>query len=114
VIPIVEDGTVVGLVTDRDLVIRVLADRRDPASVPLREIATRRSLLTISPDATVAEAREMMGAHQVKRLLVTKDDAFVSVITSGTSPRRRNRCARSARPSGRSPNPWRRPRGASS
>ena len=84
VIPIVEDdGAVVGLVTDRDLVVRVLADRRDPASVSLREIATRRSLLTISPDATVDEAREMMGAHQVKRLLVTEDDAFVSVISLG-------------------------------
>ena len=57
--------------------------RRDPASVSLREIATRRSLLTISPDATVDEAREMMGAHQVKRLLVTEDDAFVSVISLG-------------------------------
>jgi CBS domain-containing protein len=84
VIPIVDDnGTLLGLVTDRDLVVRVLADRRDPASVALGEIATRRSLLTISPDATVAEAREMMGAHQVKRLLVTKENMFVSVISLG-------------------------------
>ena len=83
-IPIVEDdGSIVGLVTDRDLVIRVLAGRRDPTSVPLREIATRRSLVTISPEATVAEASEMMAAHQVKRLLVTEDDAFVSVLSLG-------------------------------
>lgn len=84
VVPIVqEDGALVGLVTDRDLVVRVLADRRDPTSVPLGEIATRRSLFTIAPDATVAEAREMMAAHQVKRLLVTEDDAFVSVVSLG-------------------------------
>ena len=84
VVPIVEgDGAVVGLVTDRDLVVRVLADRRDPMTVPLSEIATRRSLHTISPDATVDEARQLMAAHQVKRLIVTENDAFVSVISLG-------------------------------
>ena len=84
VVPIVGgDGVVVGLVTDRDLVVRVLADRRDPMAVPLSEIATRRSLHTISPDATVDEARQLMAAHQVKRLIVTENDAFVSVISLG-------------------------------
>ena len=84
VIPIVErDGGLIGLVTDRDLVIRVLADRRYPTSVPLGEIATRRSLVTISPDATIDRAREMMASHRVKRLLVTQDDAFVGVVSLG-------------------------------
>jgi CBS domain-containing protein len=84
VVPIVEDdGTVLGLVTDRDLVVRVLADRRDPTEVPLGEIATRRSLHTIAPDASVAEARELMAARQVKRLLVTEDGTFVSVVSLG-------------------------------
>lgn len=84
VVPIVEDdGTLVGLVTDRDLVVRVLADRRDPTSVTLDEIATRRSLCTISPDATIAEARELMAAQRVKRLLVMDGDAFVSVVSLG-------------------------------
>jgi CBS domain-containing protein len=84
VIPIVErDGGLIGLVTDRDLVIRVLADRRDPTSVPLGQIATRRSLVTIAPDATIAQARKMMASHRVKRLLVTHDDAFVSVVSLG-------------------------------
>ena len=83
-IPIVgRDGGLIGLVTDRDLVIRVLADRRDPTSVPLGEIATRRSLVTISPDATIGQAGEMMASHRVKRLLVTQDDAFVSVVSLG-------------------------------
>jgi CBS domain-containing protein len=83
-IPIVErDGALVGLVTDRDLVMRVLAERHDPTTVPLGEIATRRSLHTISPDATVAQASQMMAEHQVKRLLVTQDDAFVSVVSLG-------------------------------
>jgi CBS domain-containing protein len=84
VIPIVRnDGGLVGLVTDRDLVVRVLADRRDPMSVSLGEIATRRSLRTISADATVAEARDMMAKHRVKRLVVTEGDAFVSLLSLG-------------------------------
>lgn len=40
VVPATEDGRLVGLVTDRDLVVRVLADRRDPTEVPLRDIVT--------------------------------------------------------------------------
>jgi CBS domain-containing protein len=84
VIPIVRnDGGLVGLVTDRDLVVRVLADRRDPMSVPLADIATRRSLRTISADATVAEARDQMATHRVKRLLVTEGDTFVSIVSLG-------------------------------
>lgn len=84
VVPIVEeDGSLLGLVTDRDLVLRVLADRRDPTSVPLGEIATRKSLFTISPDATVAEAQKMMASNRVKRLIVTDDDVFVSVVSLG-------------------------------
>ena len=84
VIPIVDrDGGLIGLVTDRDLVVRVLAGPRDPTTVPLAEIATRRSLCTISPDATVAEAAQMMAEKRVKRLIVTEDDAFVSVVSLG-------------------------------
>lgn len=84
VVPIVhDDGGLFGLVTDRDLVVRTLAGHRDPASVPLAEIATRRTLHTISPDATVAEARQRMASFRVKRLLVTDGDRFVSVVSLG-------------------------------
>ena len=69
--------------TDRDLVIRALAGEQGPAPVQLGEIATRRTLHTISPDATVDEAREMMAALRIKRLLVTDGDEFVSVVSLG-------------------------------
>ena len=84
VVPIVQnDGVLVGLVTDRDLVVRTLAGEQGAASVPLAEIATRRTLHTVSPDATVDEAREMMAAHRIKRLMVTDGDEFVSVVSLG-------------------------------
>jgi CBS domain-containing protein len=84
VVPIVEqDGRLAGLVTDRDLVVRVLARGEDPQALPLREIATLRSIETISPDETVEAARERMAAARVKRLMVTRDDALLGVISLG-------------------------------
>jgi CBS domain-containing protein len=84
VVPIVEqDGTLTGLVTDRDLVVRVLARGSDPYALPLRDIATIRSIETISPDETVEAARERMAEARVKRLMVTRDDMLLGVISLG-------------------------------
>jgi CBS domain-containing protein len=82
VVPLVDDGgRPVGVVTDRDLVVRVLAARTDPSQVRLGDIATRKGLATISPDATVSDARDAMTAGKVKRLLVVKDEELVGVVT---------------------------------
>jgi len=83
-VPIVgDDDGLVGLVTDRDLVVRVLAARQDPATVKLSDIATTRSLRTISPDASVTEAGDRMAEYRVKRLLVVDDGTFVGVVSLG-------------------------------
>ena len=55
VIPIVEEGRLAGLVTDRDLVLRVIANRENPDRVRLGDILTR-SPATVSPDTKLAEA----------------------------------------------------------
>jgi CBS domain-containing protein len=82
VIPIVEDETLVGLVTDRDLVVRVLAAREDPARVALGSIATR-SPVTIGPDTRLSEARGLMQQHRVRRLPVVKADDLVGIVSLG-------------------------------
>lgn len=83
-VPLVdEQRRPVGVVTDRDLVVRVLAARTDPGSVRLDEIATRRGLSTISPDASVSAARAQMATDKVKRLLVVKDDELVGIVSLG-------------------------------
>jgi len=61
----------------------VLARGSDPYSLPLRDIATLRSIETISPDETVEAAREQMAEARVKRLMVTRDDALLGVISLG-------------------------------
>ncbi len=81
-IPIVGDDGFVGIVTDRDLVLRVLAARRQPQETRLGDILTREPV-TISPDATLAEARSLMGTHQIRRLPVCKGTELVGMISIG-------------------------------
>ena len=71
-VPIVEGERLVGMVTDRDLVVRVIAEGRDPNSTTLGEIASS-DLVTIQPDTELEEATRLMSQHQVRRLLVTED-----------------------------------------
>lgn len=83
-VPIVDpDRRLVGVVTDRDIVLRVIASALDPDKVELGEIATNKNLVTIGPDDTVAEARERMAANRIKRLPVVKAGELVGVIALG-------------------------------
>jgi CBS domain-containing protein len=93
-VPIVAAGQrLVGIVTDRDLVVRVLAEGLDPRAVDLATVATNKNLATISPDRTVREAEELMAEHRVKRLPVVEGDTLVGVVAlgdvavTGSSPR---------------------------
>lgn len=81
-VPVVEGDHVVGIVTDRDLVVRVVAKRRDPNEVRLDEILTR-AVETISPDAELSDARTQMERAKVRRLPVVKDDKLVGVLSLG-------------------------------
>ena len=82
--PVVDaEGHLVGIVTDRDLVIRVLGDRADPTKVRIGDVATRRSIFTISPDAQVSEARAMMARERVRRLPVVKGERLVGIVSLG-------------------------------
>jgi CBS domain-containing protein len=81
-LPVVRDGDLVGVITDRDLVIRVLADRKDPRSVKVGDIATR-TPVTVTPDMRLSEAREVMEQHQVRRLPVMKGNELVGILSLG-------------------------------
>jgi CBS domain-containing protein len=81
VVPIVENGKPVGLITDRDIVVRAVADGAEPTR-PVRELATD-TLVTAEPDMSTGEAAELMGQHQVRRLLVCEGDRLVGVASIG-------------------------------
>ncbi|MGH2663550.1 MAG: CBS domain-containing protein [Actinomycetota bacterium] len=82
VIPITDGDVLVGLVTDRDLVLRVLAERKNPAEVRLADILTR-SPVTVSPDTKLSAARDMMAEHRIRRLPVTKAGRLVGILSLG-------------------------------
>jgi CBS domain-containing protein len=82
VIPVAEEGRLVGLVTDRDLVLRVLAERKDPLDVRLEDIATTVPV-TVTPDTKLSEARSMMAEHRIRRLPVVKAGALVGILSLG-------------------------------
>jgi CBS domain-containing protein len=71
-LPIVEDGKLVGVVTDRDLAIRVLAEGKS-IDTPVREIASK-DIVTIDPQQSLEEAARLMAEHQVRRLPVVEED----------------------------------------
>jgi CBS domain-containing protein len=83
-VPVVgDDRKLVGVVTDRDLVVRVLAKGLDPNAVDLADVATTKNITTIGPDETLREAEDLMAEHRVKRLPVVEGEALVGVVALG-------------------------------
>jgi CBS domain-containing protein len=78
-LPVVEDGRLVGIVTDRDLVCRLLADGPDlPATVASLMSAEP---ITCTEDQSIAEAAAIMGDHQVRRLpVLDRDGRLVGMV----------------------------------
>jgi|SRR5579884_1302225 len=73
VVPIVDGDRLVGVVTDRDIAVRLVADGRDPQSTSVEEIASR-ELVTVDPQQSLDEALRLMAQHQVRRLPVCEED----------------------------------------
>jgi CBS domain-containing protein len=78
-IPVMSDGDILGTVTDRDIVVRLIAEGRDPQSTAVGEIAST-DVVTIEPDRALEEALELMARHQVRRLPVVEGDRLVGVL----------------------------------
>jgi CBS domain-containing protein len=80
---LVTDGEqLVGIATDRDITVRVVADGMDPSSTPI-EAATTLSLVTISPDTSIEEAAETMRREAVRRLPVVDGGRPVGIVSLG-------------------------------
>ncbi len=79
-LPVVEGGRPVAMVTDRDIIARVVAEGRDPNSLTVDDVATR-DLVTIGPDQDVEEAQRLMDQHQLDRILVVEGDRLVGIIS---------------------------------
>src|SRR5262245_15518048 len=80
VVPVVENDRPVGLVTDRDIVVRAVADGQ--MNRPVREIVSR-SIISVSPEMSTREAADLMGEHQVRRLPVVENERLVGIVSIG-------------------------------
>lgn len=78
-VPIVEDGRLVGIVTDRDIVVRVVAEGRDPNTTTVKEIAST-ELVTVSPGDELDEALNLLAKRQVRRLPVVEGERLVGIV----------------------------------
>lgn len=78
---VTEQGRSVGIVTERDIVRRVVAMRRNPDHTNVRTIMSS-PLITVSPDASVTAAAQLMTQHRIRRLPVTSGDRFIGILTT--------------------------------
>ena len=72
-LPILEQERLVGVVTDRDIVVRAVAEGKDPSGMPVREIASR-DPVKVNADEDLSSALHLMASQQVRRLPVVDDD----------------------------------------
>ena len=77
-----DNGSVVGVVTDRDIVVRVLAEGRDPNTTTVRDISSQ-ELATLSPDDSVDQAVQLMRDRAVRRLPVLEGGRPVGIVSIG-------------------------------
>lgn len=77
-----ENKGVVGLVTDRDLILRTLACEKDIKQTPVSEVMTTK-VFNVAPDAEVSEAEKIMCDCQIRRVPVVENDILVGIITLG-------------------------------
>jgi CBS domain-containing protein len=80
-VPIVEDGKVVGLVTDRDIVLRVVAEGRSFDS-PISEAMSEGEVHSVREDDILADATAKMASHQIRRLVVLNEAGNLTGILS--------------------------------
>jgi CBS domain-containing protein/uncharacterized membrane protein YuzA (DUF378 family) len=78
-LPVIGDGALIGMVTDRDIVVRVLAEGRDPQTTAVGEIASR-DVAAAAPDQDLDEALRLMARRQIRRLPVVEGDRLVGIL----------------------------------
>jgi len=76
-----QDDRLKGMVSDRDIVVKVLAKGKDPSSTQVSELATQDEVVTIGADDPIDEALRTMAAHKVRRLPVIDGHELVGIVS---------------------------------
>ena len=77
------NGKLCGIVTDRDIVVRVLAEEQDPSATTLAEICTD-ELVCLAPDCEIGDAVEVMAEKAIRRIpVVDENDQALGIVSLG-------------------------------
>lgn len=82
VVPVMSGSVLVGLITDRDIVVRAVADGADPSTAKAEDYLSRNPT-TVSPDTDVQQAAQLMQRDQIRRLPVVQGTELVGIISIG-------------------------------
>mgnify|MGYP001174296393 CR=1 FL=1 len=77
-----QDGKVIGIITDRDIVVRNIANGGDPKTTPVKTLMTQ-EVITANPSMDAEEACELMARHRIRRLPVVQNDRLVGMVSIG-------------------------------
>ncbi|MDF1506715.1 CBS domain-containing protein [Robertmurraya sp. DFI.2.37] len=80
-IPIVDGERLVGMITDRDLVIRGIAEKK-PGSTKVEEVMSE-ELITATAEMSTKDAAELMANHQIRRLPIVEGDKLIGIVSLG-------------------------------
>ena len=78
-LPVTEDERLVGMITDRDITTRVVAESAVPETTSVGDVYSR-DLISVEPDSDLDEALQLMAQHQVRRLPVVENGRLVGVV----------------------------------
>jgi CBS domain-containing protein len=78
-LPVTEGGRLVGMITDRDLTTRVVAEAAVPETTSVGDVYSR-DLISVEPDNDLEEALQLMARHQVRRLPVVENGRLVGMV----------------------------------
>jgi CBS domain-containing protein len=78
-LPITDDETLVGMITDRDITTRAVAEAADPTQTSVGEVCSH-DLISVEPDQDLDEALQLMARHQVRRLPVVENGRLVGIV----------------------------------
>lgn len=83
VVPVVDGKRIIGLITDRDIVVRGIAEGRDVSSVKVNEIMTK-SIRSVKEDTPLNEVLDLMGSAEIRRVpVVNGDNELIGIVSLG-------------------------------
>ena len=81
-VPVCDQSGVIGIITDRDIIVRNIAHGNDPQNTPVRDVMTGQ-VVTAAPDMDVEDITKMMADKKVRRIPVVDDNMIVGMVALG-------------------------------